>query len=174
MNENQQNKKIFNHDILKWVIIGLAGFVIIVLVFSVGVWIGGEKARFSYRWAESYNKNFAGPKEGFLGDWRGFPLPPEDFIEAHGVFGQIIKIDGSTIVIKGREDVEKIVLVKEDTVIKRFQDNVKIGDLKVDDYIVVIGEPNDAGQIEAKLIRIFPAPPDKTSFRPFPPGMRWQ
>jgi len=38
-----------NKDIFKWIIIGLAGFVIIVLIFSAGMLIGEMKARFSYR-----------------------------------------------------------------------------------------------------------------------------
>lgn len=176
MNENkqgQENKKM-HPDVLKWIIIGLAGFVVVVLIFSAGMFVGGTKARFSYRWAESYHKNFGGPKEGFLGNWQRLPLSPGDFIGAHGVFGQIIKIDGSTLVIKGRDDVEKIVLIKDNTTIQRLRDTVKITDLKIDDYIVVIGEPNDAGQIEAKFIRLLPPPPAETSFRPFQSRMNWQ
>ncbi len=88
-----------------------------------------------------------------------------DFIGAHGTFGQIIKIDPSTdlgqaavLVIRGKDNVEKIVLIKNDTEIRRFQDVIQIGDLKIDELVTVIGEPNDAGQIIAKFIRILPAP----------------
>src|SRR3989338_4980905 len=74
-----QVKKFFqNRDVLKWVIIGLAGFVILVLVFGAGVKVGTLKARYSYRWADNYHKNFAGPRGGFLGDWQRFPAG--DFI----------------------------------------------------------------------------------------------
>ncbi len=184
MNENKKNnneikqtsdgiKKKTNQDMLKWIIIGLAGFVIVVLVFSAGMIIGGIKARFSYRWAESYHKNFVGPKEGFLGDWQKFPPSPDEFIGAHGLFGQIMKIDGSTLIIKGRDGVEKIVQVKDNTLIKSFKDTIKITDLKVNEYIVVIGEPNDAGQIEAKFIRLMPPMPGETSFKPLPSRIRW-
>jgi hypothetical protein len=94
-----ENKKLINHDILKKIIIGLLVIVIIMLIFGIGVRLGEKKAGFSYRWAEEYHRNFAGPQGGFFGDWRSFPRG--DFINTHGVFGQIIKIDGSTIVIKG-------------------------------------------------------------------------
>jgi len=94
MEENKQNKKI-HPDILKWVIMGLAGFVVIVLIFGVGIFVGEMKARFSYRWAENYHKNFGGPSGGFLGDWKMFP-PDNEFIESYGTFGQILKIDPST------------------------------------------------------------------------------
>ena len=151
--EKQQNKKI-NQDVLKWIIIGLAGFVMIVLIFSVGMFVGGMKARFSYQWAESYHKNFAGPKSGFFGDWRMLP-PPSDFIESRGTFGEIIKINDSDFVIKGQSDVEKVILITEGTIIQKGRDTIKKEELKVGDQIVIIGSPNEEGQIEAKLIRVF-------------------
>lgn len=164
MEENKQNK-IINHDVLKWIIIGIVGFVVLALVFGVGMFVGGMKARFSYRWAENYHKNFAGPRGGFLENWQ-MPPAPDDFIESYGTFGQIIKIDGTTLVIRGRDNVEKIVLINNETVIQRFKETLKPSDLKVNDPIVVIGESNDAGQIVAKLIRLFPIPTQKESFRP--------
>jgi len=163
MNEEKQtNKKTNkkrNRDILKWGVVGLAGFAVVVLIFGAGMIIGGMKAKFSYRWAENYHKNFAGPREGFLGDWRKAPLS-EDFIEGHGAFGEIIELNPSTgsgqnsFVIKGRGDMEKIVIIGQDTVIKKGKETVEDG-LKVGDRAVIIGSPNEEGQIEAKLIRLF-------------------
>jgi hypothetical protein len=182
MNEEQKNdlktkesdsryKKFLSSDYLKWIIIGMVILVVIFLIFGAGIWIGERKAGFSYRWAEQYHRNFAGPKEGFLGDWRGFPKG--EFIEAYGIFGQIIKINASTssdqtLVIKGKDDIEKIVLIKGETVIRNLRETVKIDNLKVDDYIVVVGEPNEAGQTEAKFIRIVPPPPKETSLNTSP------
>jgi len=178
---------------LTWIFVGLAGLAIVILIFCIGMFVGEKKAGFSYRWAESYHQNFGGPRGGFLGDWQKLPLSPGDFTAVHGLFGQIIKTDPSTgsgqvpsigsgqttLIIKGGDGVEKIVLVKDNTLIRRFRETVKPADLKVDDYIVVIGEPNDSGQIEAKFIRLMPPLPEKTSFEPFPSGpfplrQRWQ
>lgn len=164
MNEIKQK---IHPDALKRIIIGLAVLAALVLIFGAGMFIGGMKARFSYRWAENYHRNFGGPQGGFFSDWRMTP-PNSDFIEGYGTFGQIIKISGSTLIIKGRNDVEKIILVKNDTVIKRLNETIKIDNLKVDDYVVAIGEPNDAGQIEAKLLRILPS--GEESFNPSPHG----
>lgn len=166
MNEDKQNKpeikqipddanKKTHRDVLKLIIIGLAIFVIVVLIFGVGMFVGGMKARFSYQWAESYHKNFAGPRGGFLGDWRQLPSPPGDFIESHGTFGEIIKINDSDFVIKGQSDLEKIIVIKEDTILEKGRMAIKKDDLKVGDQVVVIGSPNEQGQIEAKLIRLF-------------------
>ncbi len=154
--EKQNNKKFFqNLDVLKWVIIGLAGFVVVVLIFGAGMFVGGMKAKFSYRWAESYHKNFAGPPSGFFGDWRKPSFPAGDFIESHGAFGEIIQIDDAGLVVKGRGDVEKVIITTKDTTIQKGRETIKKEELKVDDQIVIIGSPNEEGQIEAKLIRVF-------------------
>ena len=154
MNEEKTIKKFFqNRDVLKWVIVGLAGFAVLILVFGAGVKIGTMKAVYSYRWAENYHKNFGGPRDGFLGDLKNFPQG--DFINGHGVFGSIIKINGGTIVAKTKDDVEKTILVSDSTIIQKGRERVKLPDLKVDEDIVVIGSPNEEGQIEAKLIRVF-------------------
>jgi len=142
-----------NKDVLKWTIIGIAGFVIVGLIFGAGMFVGGMKAKFSYRWAESYHKNFAGPREGFLGDWQSFPRG--DFIEGHGAFGEIIQISDTDLVVKGRGDVEKVIITTEDTTIQKGRETIKKEELKVGDQIVIIGSPNEEGQIEAKLIRVF-------------------
>jgi hypothetical protein len=49
-------------------------------------------------------------------------------------------------------------LPKSDTEIRRFKDVIQLNDLKVNEPIVVIGEPNDSGQIIAKFIRMMPFP----------------
>lgn len=147
-----------NPDTLKRVIIGLTGFVMLVLVFGAGVTVGTLKARYSYRWAESYHKNFAGPRGGFLDDWRRFPAG--DFLSGHGSFGEIIEINPAAnseqtrFVIKGRENAETVVITNQNTTVTRGRETIKDG-LKVGDRVVVIGSPSAAGQIEAKLIRVF-------------------
>jgi hypothetical protein len=151
------------HDILKWIIVGLISIIVLVLVFGLGVLVGEKKAKFSYLWAENYHRMFAGPKAGFLGSLRMPPFPPfDEFIEGHGTFGEIIKIEGNNLVVKGRGNVEKVILMTEKTVIKSGREDIKFSDLKIGDMIVIIGSPNDKGQIEAKLIRVFPP---KSSFK---------
>ena len=38
---------------------------------------------------------------------------------------------------------------------KKGRETVKKEDLKVGDWVVIIGSPNEKGQIEARLIRLF-------------------
>jgi len=165
MSEEKNNKKFFqNPDILKRIIVGLVGFVIIILAFGAGVKVGVSKAKYSYRWAENYQKNFAGPRGGFFSDWGNSPRG--EFTNAHGVFGLIIKIDGNTIITKGGDDVEKTILVSDNTIIQKGREDIKLSDLKADENIVIIGSPNNQGQIEAKFIRVFDGKTNKLPLRP--------
>ncbi len=164
--------KFFQSKVFKGVVLGIATFIILLIAFKIGTFVGFKKANFSYKWGENYHQNFAGPRGGFFRDFGGGFLKDfegRDFIDAHGVIGQIIKIDPSTssgqaatLVIKGKDNVEKIILIEDSTVINRLRETIKPSDLKVDDFIVAIGDPNDAGQIVAKLIRLLPQPPVKT------------
>ena len=125
--------------------------------FSVGMAVGYRKAKFSYAWGENYHRNFGGPRGGFMGKFNE-EFGGGDFIGGHGTFGQIISITDSELVVRGKDNVEKVIVVNENTDIRRFRDTIHITDLVVDEPIVVIGEPNDQGKIEAKFIRIMPMP----------------
>jgi len=150
--------KLFQSKAFKGALYGIAAFLILMFVLRIGMFLGFRKASFSYKWGENYHQNFAGPREGFFIQFSG-----KDFVEANGIFGQIIKIDNPYLVIKGQRNMEEVVAVKDNTVIMRFKDNITINDLAIDDNIVVIGQPTSKGQIEAKLIRVMPGtlPPPK-------------
>jgi len=143
--------KIFQAKLFQGIIIGVAVLIVLLLVFKAGTMVGIKKADFSCRWSDNYHRNFGGPKGGFMG---GFG--DRDFMDANGTFGQILKIEGNLVTIKGGQNTEKVILLDENTTIKSLRETIKLTDLKVNDNIVVIGEPNQTGQIVAKLIRIVP------------------
>lgn len=146
--------KLLQSKSFKFALIVIGALIVLLLVFKVGVFVGYKKASFSYRWGENYHRNFAGPRGGFFGNFRhGFG--DDAYINAHGTFGSIIKIDGTTLIIKGNGDTEKIVIASSTTEIRERHETIKINDLKVDDKVTIIGSPNEQGQIEAKLIRVF-------------------
>jgi hypothetical protein len=62
------------------------------------------------------------------------------------------------IVIEGQNAVEETIVVSTSTIFRQMRDTIPATDLKADDFVVVIGEPNQNGQIEAKLVRVVPAP----------------
>jgi len=141
--------------IITWCV---AGFIVLFFVFNLGVFVGTQKASFSFRWAEQYHNNFAGPANGFFQE-----VANGDFMESNGVFGKIIQVNENTLIVKGRNDTEKIISVSDKTTIKYQNKNISISDLKIDQEVVIIGEPNDAGQIEAMLIRVMPQLPTTQS-----------
>jgi len=144
----------FKSKIFSGILIGLVVAIVALLLFNLGIFVGYQKANFSYRWSENYHKNFAGPRQGFMENMKG-----RDFIDSHGIVGQIIKLDGDSLIIKGQDNMEKIISLAPETVINRFKESISSTQLRLNDLIVVIGEPSDSGQIAAKLIRILPPPP---------------
>ncbi len=139
-----QFKKYFESKTFRVALYAVGGALVAALIFHAGVAVGYRKARFSYRWGENYHR-----------------MMGRDLLNAHGTFGKIIKVDASSILVQGRDDAEKTILVKEDTVIRRFRETITFGDLQVDDAVVVVGKPNNVGQIEAKLIRVMQKMQDK-------------
>lgn len=138
----------------KGIIVGIGVVVAVLLVFQAGMFVGYRKAAFSYHWGEDYYRTFGGQRKNAV-----MGIPRDDFFNAHGASGRIIKIDLPTFVLEDQGRVEKVVLIKDDTAIMRFRDTLKPADLKADDFVVVIGSPNDQAQVEARLIRVMPEPP---------------
>lgn len=127
---------------------------IIFLIFQLGMIAGFKKASFSNDWGNNYERNFGPMRQA----------PPfvrdnlKDLPNAHGAIGKIIKIEFPNIVVLDKDQTEKVVVIKDDTNILERKDKVTQDSLIVDQFIIVIGNPNDQGQIEAKLIRIIPSP----------------
>ena len=159
----------FNSKIFRIIFFSLVGFIAVLLIFKIGMIAGYKKADFSRTWTENYHMNFGGPRGGFFHDF-----DDRNFMPAHGIAGQVIKIENPVIIIKGLDNVEKIIKAADDTIISRLRDTIKISDIKIDEFIVVIGESNKDGQIEAKFIRVMPMPPTGMMFnKKFPPMHRY-
>ena len=131
-----------------------AGVAIAVLfVFQAGIFVGYKKASFSHRWGDNYHRTFGERKhKGVF--YKG--ALQKDFSGAHGAIGKIISLDFPSFVIEDSDNTEKIALISGKTVIRRFRETINTADLKVDDFVVIIGSPDDQGRIEARLIRIMP------------------
>ena len=155
----------FQSKTFKWIIIGTACIILLGFVFNLGVFVGAKRADFSFRWAEEYHRNFGGPQGGFFGNFMG---SDREFANANGSFGQIIKIDNNILTVKDNDgdNTEKTILVGDKTIIILQRKNIKLSDLKIGDNIVVVGEPNNDGQIQAELIRVMPPMPGNPPSNP--------
>lgn len=131
----------------------------LLLVFQAGRFVGFRQAVFSGRLGDNYFRAMEGPNRGPLGmrGPRGFMT--DDLPNGHGAVGKIIKINLPTLIVVGPDGLEKVVKVNDETIVRRFRDNIKISELTVGDSVVVIGSADEVSQIEAKLIRLLPPPP---------------
>lgn len=147
--------KVGQSKVFKGILIGIGALVIALLIFKAGMIIGYRKTNFFFRGGPNNHRNFGEPEPrgGFFSNFRD-----RNPMIGHGSSGQILKIDGSTIDMMERDNVEKMVVVNDQTVMRSDDATIKLADLKVNDYIVVIGQPNNAGQIEAKFVRVMPPP----------------
>lgn len=129
--------------------------VIVFVIFQAGVFVGYHKASFTYRSGENYMMMFRNS------DRVGGPFG-DRFPEAHGAIGKILEINLPTLVLQEPDGDEKVVSIVSDTSIRSGYENLTSKDLKVGQYVVAIGSPNDKLQVEAKLIRLLPPPPGDT------------
>lgn len=142
-------KRAFESKISFKILCGLGIIVIALLIFSAGVTVGFYKASFGHAWSENYERNF-----GMRPDFSIFG--ENNFPNAGGAIGKIIKIELPTLIVQDKDNVEKVILTNDDTQIEKMRQPAQTTDLKVDDFIVVIGAPDEQGQIEAKFIRVMP------------------
>ena len=153
-------KKIIEAKIFMKVVYIIGIIIVASLIFQAGFFVGFKKASFGHDWNNNYADNFGPSHRGLFMMEGGFGNS-RDLPNAHGAIGRIIKTDLPIVTVMDDKDkVEKVVLVNDNTEIRRMRDKINKEDLKVDDFIVVIGDPNAQGQIEAKLIRLLPAPPE--------------
>lgn len=143
------NKNI--EGILKWIIVIILCFVIVLIIFITGVFVGQEKAKFSFMWAENYHRNFSGPVDGFFGNFSN-----SGFTSAHGVFGPVLKTSQNGMMVRGQDNIEKVVLISDETEIIDQSGKIEFKDIKMGSNVVVIGYPNENGSLRARLIRVFP------------------
>ncbi len=165
-NEKIETKKIISVEnkkiIVATVVIGL--FLLLLISFAAGVSVGFHKARFSSHFGENYERNFMGPRP----DARGPEFGPMGMMRekigefegrgmrnGHGIAGTIISISDKNLVIKDKDNKESAVSVNDKTIINQGKNTIKIGDLKNDQKVVIIGRPGDDGVVQAGLIRVF-------------------
>ena len=90
-------------------------------------------------------------------------MPFDNMPDGHGAIGTVIKISSSTLVVAEPNNIEKIILINDDTLIRKFREQIKSSDIAVGDFVSVIGEANNNSEIESKFIRVMPPPPVASS-----------
>lgn len=122
------------------------------LAFGLGTSVGFHKAQQAQRYSESYDRLF-GPAPRVPGG-----MLFERGISGHGAAGRILSVSSSSIQLAGREG-ERSVRIDAETEILRFSESVPLDSLVPGDFVTVLGEPEEDGQVLARFVRVMPAPP---------------
>ncbi len=154
-------KHFFHNQATSKIILILAVLLVILVIFQAGLTVGFRKASFACNWNDSFLQGPNNPRSmlaPFIND--------KDDFNPHGAIGQIISTSLPVIMIKGQDNLEKVIHIGPNTAIRNFRQTASTSDLTVGQNIIVVGEPDDSGNIQAVLIRIIPAPPN-TRVAPF-------
>jgi len=130
---------------------------VLAIVFWAGVVLGYRKAEFSYRFSDNYFRGFG------MHDRR----PPnvmgatdiDGLIGGHGAVGKVISVNLPLLVVSDRNGTEKNIIINNETTIRAARSTTASTTIRADDFVTVIGTPNDDGSITAKLIRVAPPMP---------------
>lgn len=142
---------------VRGILIGLGLAILVLVIFQAGMVAGHQKAKFGARFGDNFERNFGGPRGGDFGG--RFPAP--GMPSGHGAVGEIVSIALPHVIVAGPDNLEKTVLIGTSTMVREFRDEISVEELQVGDFIVVLGNPNEEGQIDAKLIRLMPTPPER-------------
>jgi hypothetical protein len=149
-------QNIYNSKWFGWALGGIGVLILLLLVFRMGIYVGEKRENLANNWGENYGRFFGEPKPGFFPPVSVGPAGME--MNAFGNGGIVLKVDGNSLAIKGNDGNEKIIVTDSSTVVRGIRQDISLSDIKTGDAIVVLGEPNNNGQILAKLIRVFSPP----------------
>ena len=154
------NKNIFESKNLRRVLWGVGIAIAVLLIFQAGMFVGYRKAGFSYRWGDNYYRAFGGHRGGerMMGGRMMDSFRGKDFTNSSGAIGRIVSINLPVLTIENGDGIEKIILIADDTAVRRFRETINANELKIGDFVVVLGAPNDSAQVEAKIVRVMPNP----------------
>lgn len=137
-------------------IVGLVIALIVAAIFSLGMLMGQFRAGYPL------HPGFGPARGGFpRWTWR-LPLGHRGY-GRHGALGEVGKIEEERITITERRGTTKVIVVTEDTAIGRDKERIELSDIRVGDWLLVIGSPGEQGEIKARLIRLLKW--DRTSWK---------
>lgn len=122
------------------------------LIFETGFVVGFRKAAFSFNWNRNYMMGNIGDPRSFMAAF----MHDNDDVNPHGAVGEIISVKLPSILVKRSGGAEEIINIGPDTAIRNLRQMASTSDLTLHKQVIVIGEADEKGQIDATLIRILP------------------
>ena len=147
--ETGQITKKFQSKQYKHVIGIICVIAVTLIIFNLGMRVGYMKASYTNASGENFYQSLA------PGMKRHMPRFIDDISSgAHGASGKIISITLPTITIADKDGSEKIIHIENETILRSLRNTIAPTDLRIGDMVVVIGEPNEYAEVDARLIRI--------------------
>ena len=117
------------------------------LIFHAGVVFGSHRGPFAR----------PGMERGFRPSFfpGGFALPHGFIPNDHGAVGTVMELTLPTFTMETREGIVQTILVSTSTTIR----TAGTGTLTKGDQVIILGELDSQGRIDAKLIRVLPTLP---------------
>lgn len=128
----------------------LCGILAILITFGLGLLVGYRRAIFAADFGEGYYRSvygdpFGKPMIGAMG------MGP---VMMHGVAGEVLDVSSDTITVEDPNGNEESVLIMANTPVREMGNDVSATIIQPDDRVVVIGEPDASGEVDARFIRV--------------------
>lgn len=134
--------------------LGVVAVLILMCVsFLAGAKCSERRMRHFSNWSNHYPDMMLPHRGMRVMEFRGRPPMPLP----NGVFGRVLSATGTNLIIEGRDHFEQNVLINASTTIRTERGTASIADIQPEMEVGVFGMPNEQGQIDARLIRLFPS-----------------
>jgi hypothetical protein len=155
-------KDIFQSETYSKLIKVLAVLFVVLIIFATGMYAGYSKAEFVYNWRNNYTRSINDPLSPFA------PFEHDmDDTNPHGAIGTIVSTNFPSFIVKGPHQAEEIVVVGSSTMVRNMRAPTSTDILRPGEQVIVIGQPDQSGRIQATFVRVMPKPPQfSTSPRP--------
>lgn len=140
-------KTFYKSKKVKYALTALVFLAVLLFVFQAGVVVGISRANFSGQLGDTYSRMFNNGRPAGM-------MPSQPL--GYGTTGKVLSITNGEVTVATNDNIEKIVVITSDTIIRKSHDDATTTDIKTGDSIVVVGSPDARGEILARLIRIVP------------------
>lgn len=141
---------------LKGLIIGVIAIIVLLGVFQLGMIVGSRKANFAYQRFGFYNASMPNNNPSDMPRMGMMDLPLPGNFDPHGAAGVVISNDGEKrMVVKGPDGSERIIIFSTTTDVQDGNQNIPPSEIPDNRRVVIFGNPDEQGQIQAKFIRVF-------------------
>jgi hypothetical protein len=140
-------EKLLTSPSFKKGIVAVGAVLVLLIIFQAGVYVGARKASFEEHEGNAYFRAIGGE-----------PGPFGKAISAEGAAGKVLSVALPTFVVADRDNTEKVIAVGDGSDIRIFHDATSSGAIAPGQFVIVIGEPDENGEIHASFIRILPPP----------------